>query len=197
MIRLLFLLSMISIFISCNPIQEEHDGAIINIESETVGDSELTFNEYLNAISSVRLPLKMSCDVALDGSTLGFDDRIIEKYGPENSRIHGVLAQTENFIAILYLYPADVSLPIIQTTDRQGKKISELQLYERFCGEDEYYLGYSWAEISKNLTITLSDSALVLERGEDLEIIETSKRIEQVRHRKYYINERGVIKAMK
>jgi len=191
------MLGMLSIFIACNTIEEEHDAAIINVETETVGDSELTFNEYLNTIPSVRLPIKMTCDVALDGSKLGFKDQIIEKYGQENSKIHGVLAKTENFIAILYLYPADVSLPIIQTTDRQGKKISELPLYERYCGEDEFYLGYSWAEISKNLIVTLSDSALVFERDEDLEIIETTKRIEQVRHLKYYIDEHGVIKVMK
>jgi hypothetical protein len=197
MIRLLFLLYILSIFTSCSTIEEEHDDVILSRETETFSDSEITFNDYLNAIPTVQLPIKMRCEAPLTGSKLGFKDHIIEKYGQANSGIHGVLAQTDNFIAILYLYPADVSLPIIQTTDRQGNKISELNLYERYCGEDEFYLGYSWAEISKNLTITLSDSSLVFERDEAVEIIEHSKRIEQVRHRKYFIDERGEIKPMK
>lgn len=72
---------------------------------------------------------------------LRFDRVTIDQFGQENSRINGKIAVANNFTAIIYLYPADIILPIIQTTDRQGKKISELKIYERWCGEDEFSWG--------------------------------------------------------
>lgn len=155
-------------------------------------EKEISFDEYLTAIPETKLPLNLKCGVETNGSTLNFNQATIDKFGQENSRINGKIAVTNNFTAIIYLYPADIVLPIIQTTDRQGKKISELKIYEGWCGEDEFSWETSWADISEDLTITLSDSAIIYKRNVKGEIIEESKTTE-VRHRKYQIDNKGQI----
>jgi hypothetical protein len=82
--------------------------------------------------------LVLKFDEDLIGSSVEFMGEKIQRYKPENSFINGKIAVTDNFSAIIYLYPADIVLPIIQATDRQGGKISELKIYERYCGEDEF-----------------------------------------------------------
>ncbi len=180
----------LTILMGCGQTSEKQ----LKTETKNINEKEkeISFNDYLTAIPETKLPLDMECEVALNGSTLEFDRATIDKFGQENSRINGKIAVTENFTAIIYLYPADISLPIIQTTDRQGKKISELKVYERWCGEDEFSWGTSWAKISKDLTITLSDSAIIYKRNEAGEIIEDSKTTE-VSHRKFQIDNRGRI----
>lgn len=168
------------------------------VETENENDvyKEISFDNYLTAIPETKLPLDLKCEVELNGSTLKFDRTTIEKFGPENSRIYGKIAVTDNYTAIIYLYPADIVLPIIQTTDKQGKKISELKIYERWCGEDEFSWGTSCANISKDLTITLSDSVIIYKRNDKGKIIEESK-ITEVRHRKYQIDNKGRINENK
>src|SRR5690606_12711655 len=121
---------------------------------------DITFDDYLTAIPETKLPLDLRCEVELNVSILNFDQTIIDKFGQEKSRINRKITVTDNFTAIIYLYPADIILPIVQTTDLKGNKISELKIYERWCGEDEFSWGTSWANISKDLIITLSDSAI-------------------------------------
>lgn len=165
-------------------------------ENESKISKDITFDDYLTAIPETKLPLDLKCEVELNGSILNFDQTIIDKFGQENSRINGKIAVTDNFTAIIYLYPADIILPIVQTTDLKGNKISELKIYERWCGEDEFSWGTSWANISKDLIITLSDSAIIYKRNDEGEIIEESKATE-VRHRKFQINSKGQINEKK
>lgn len=165
-------------------------------ESLNETTKEVAFDDYLTAIPEIKLPLDLNCEVELDGSTLSYSRETIDRYGQENSRINGKIAVKDNFTVIIYLYPADIVLPIIQTTDRQGNKISELKIYEKWCGEDEFSWGTSWANISKDLTITLSDSAVIYKRNDNGEIIEESK-TKVVRHRKYQIDHTGEIRKLK
>lgn len=186
----------LTILFGCGQTTEKKAESQTETQIETDSKKEISFDEYLTVIPETRLPLDLKCEVELNGSTLDFDRATIDQFGQENSRINGKIAVTDNFTAIIYLYPADISLPIIQTTDRQGKKISELKIYERWCGEDEFSWGTSWANISKDLTITLSDSAIIYKRNDEGEIIEESKTTE-VRHRKYQIDNKGRINEKK
>ena len=145
------------------------------------------------------MPLDLKCDKELESLRHDFDQTLILKYGQGN-HIFGKIAETNNFMAIIYLVPADIQLPVIQTTDKKGNKISELSMYERWCGEDPYSKGTSWASISKDLTIVLSDSAILYKRdttgGRIGEIIEDTKRTE-VRHRVFKIDDTGHIQEEK
>ena len=194
--KLIIIISILglTILLSCGQTTVKKVETENQIENDD--NKEFSFDDYLTVIPNIKLPLDLKCEVELNGSTLKFDRTTIAKFGQENSRINGKIAVTDNFTAILYLYPADIVLPIIQTTDRQGKKISELKIYERWCGEDELSWGTSWAKISKDLTITLSDSAIIYKRNGEGEIIEESKTTE-VRHRKYQIDNKGRINEKK
>ena len=185
----------LTILFSCEQTTGKKEEAKTEKITEREVNKEVTFENYLSKIPKSNLPLDLKCEVELDGSTLNLDRETISKYGQENSRINGKIAVTDNFAAVIYLYPADISLPIIQTTDRQGNKISELKVYEKWCGEDEFSWGTSWANISKDLKITLSDSAIIYKRNDEGEIIEESKRTE-VRHRKFKIDNNGQIKNL-
>ncbi|MBS4013652.1 MAG: hypothetical protein KGZ97_07815 [Bacteroidetes bacterium] len=83
-------------------------------------------------------------------------------------------------------------LPIIKTTDKNGNKIAELKLYERYCGADEFMWGISWAKINEDFSIHLTDSLMTYERNVNGEIIEESRKLE-VRHRHFFIENNGLI----
>lgn len=195
-LTLIFQILGLTILIGCGQTTEKQAETETKNQNENDVKKEVSFDDYLNAIPETRLPLDMKCEVELKDSTLEFDRTTIDKFGQENSRINGKIAVTDNFTAIIYLYPADIVLPIIQTTDKQGKKISELKIYERWCGEDAFSWGTSWANITKDLTITLSDSAIIYKRNDEGEIIEESKKTE-VRHRKFQIDNKGEIRKLK
>ena len=159
---------------------------------QVVTFEQRVFDDYLKAIPTVELPLNLKCDVEPIDPVLGFDSMTIEKYGQKYSSVFGKIAVRENFTAIIYLYPADIVLPIIQTTDRQGNKISEFKVYELYCGADEFFCSTSWATIMEDLTIVLRDSTAMYERNLKGEIIEDTKKIE-VRNRKFQIDNKGQI----
>ena len=167
------------------------------VKSRETNDPKMTieqrvFDDYLKAISEVKFPLQFKCEIDPNASNSNIDRTTIAKYTREHSDIYGKLAVNENYAAIIYLYPADVVLPIIQTYDRQGNKISELTVYDRYCGANEFFWCTSWASILEDLTIVLSDSTRTYDRNLEGKIIEETIMTE-VRHRKFYINNKGEI----
>ena len=90
------------------------------------------------------------------------------------------------------MYPADIVLPIIQTTDRNGKKISVLSLFDSYCGEDEFSWSTARAQVNTDLTILLSDSTITYERDSKGEIVRSTRK-SVVRNRSFYINDKGEI----
>lgn len=177
-------------------IAKEEEKPPKKINRELTTENGLTFDEYLSEIPETKLPLNFTCEDPLDGSTLNFDQETIATFGCENSRINGKIAVTDEFTAIIYLYPADIVLPIIQTTDLNGNKISELKVFESGCGEDEFYWGTAWAKISENLTITVRDSSIIYKRNNEGAIIEESKKTE-VNQRRFQIDNKGLISEIK
>ena len=166
-------------------------------ESESIvkpktGNHEISFSDFIEKIPQVKLPLKTTCDQELESLQLDFSQSVINNFGPESSKIFGKLSENKNFAAIIYLYPADIVLPIIQTTDRNGKKISVLSLFDSYCGEDEFSWSTARAQVNTDLTILLSDSTITYERDSKGEIV-GSNRKSVVRNRSFYINDTGEI----
>lgn len=180
---------LIALLISCDTRQT-------STENNQINEDESAFDKYADKIKLISLPMRLTCDEDLDNMVYNFPKDTITKYGRENSRVYGKLLETENYTAIIYLYPADIQLPIIQTTDKKGNKISNLGLYERWCGEDEFGGGYSWAEITDDMEIILTDSATTYKRDSDGEIIDSTRQTE-INKKVYFIDNNGQIKEEK
>jgi len=153
---------------------------------------EYSFSEYSEKIPIINFPFSSTCNIELKGSRFGFTDKEISKYGRKDCSIYGKLVDSEKYTAIVYLLPCDGVLPVIQTTDKKGTKISELELYDGYCGEDEFSWGSSRFTINKELTIQITDSVSSFKRDNKAEIIESTKKV-TVKHRQFYINENGKI----
>lgn len=151
------------------------------------------FEAYLNKIPTIKLPVNLQCEKEPRASRFGLKRSSIDEFGVKDARITGKIAETNDFVAIIYLYPGEIDLPILKTTDKKGNKISQLKLYDKWCGDDEFSWGTSWTEITKNRTIILSDSVVQFERYEQGGIIEQTRTTE-VRHRVYRIDSNGKIR---
>jgi hypothetical protein len=163
-----------------------------SIAKPKTGNFEISFSDYIQKITHIELPFKTTCDQELENLQLDFSQTVINQFGPENSKIFGKLSENKNFVAIIYLYPADIVLPIIQTTDRNGKKISALSLFDSYCGEDEFSWSTARAQVNTDLTILLSDSTITYERDSKGEIVGSTRKT-VVRNRSFYFNEKGEI----
>lgn len=152
----------------------------------------MSFAAYSARIAMLELPIYGTCGEDQIGKGYESLNDQVKKYTREENWIWGKLAETKRFTAIVYVCPADVILPIIQTTDKQGNKISELPFYTNYCGEDEAYWGTASARVEADMTITLTDSSESFQRDVNDEIIpETVKT--SVRRRHFFIREDGMI----
>jgi hypothetical protein len=186
-----------SLLCGCDQNQHMTDNVSEPIEETApIKESKTEFERYSKNIRIIDLPLHLKCDQELRDGSPKIDTSLISKYGISGSSIYRKFAETEYYTAIVYLQPADIVLPVIQTTDKQGNKISALPLYERWCGEDEHSQGISWAGIEKDMTIVLSDSVIHFKRDKNGEIIPKSKKT-KVRQRIYHIEPNGMIKEQK
>ena len=175
-------------FFSCQ--QKNQQKGVLD-KGQIQDKGEFLFPDYVKTINQIDLPLKTTCEKELEPPLLPYADSLISKFGPENSRIYGKLADKKRFTAIIYLYPADIVLPIIQTTDKQGNKISTLNLFEN-CNEDELFKSTSWTSINKDLSIVINDSITTYKRDKEGEIINSSKRT-KISHKNFYIDDEGQI----
>lgn len=177
--------------IPTNPIRQPQVVHPQKPQGEVV-EAMMPFATYSARIAMLELPIGGTCGEDQIGNAYDFLQDEVKNYTREENWIWGKLAETKRFTAIIYVCPADDILPIIQTTDKQGNKISELQFYTNYCGEDEAYWGTARARVEADLTITLTDSSERFQRDVDNEIIpETVKTT--VRHRYFIIREDGKI----
>jgi hypothetical protein len=157
-----------------------------------IQDEKQVFKNYLTQIPTLKLPLKFQC-INFDYSTVNkINELEVSKFGPENSRVLGKLKLKNNLYGVIYIFPADAPLPILQINNEYGKKISKLNFYENYCGEDENYFGSSSAIINKDLSIELKDSAVFFKRDSKGQILEKTKKIEN-RKRRFEISNSGKI----
>jgi len=139
------------------------------------GSTENPFRSYHESIRPVELPLATRCEEELIAQPSQLSNPLIRKFGVADALVHGKIAATDQYVAILYLYPTDILLPVLKITDSCGVTIDSLPFYHRWCGEDEHSVGTSWALITPDLTITLCDSAVTYRRDSTGAIIESSR----------------------
>lgn len=153
----------------------------------------VNFSDYENSLPVISLPLYFYCDKPVKKTFTGMPGDIILKYsGNLTSQVMGKINNTGDYITILYLVQGDIQVPFICTFDRQGKKISTLQLFDKYCGENEASIGMSWAEITHEVTIIKDDSETTFNRDAKGEIIKET--MKTAKHEQdYTINEKGYI----
>lgn len=147
---------------------------------------------YSKKIKTMNLPFRTTCDESLNSNYSNIPDSLIEKYSEGMARIYGKVHENNNYVAILYLLPADIILPFIQTNDKKGNKISTLNLFSEYCGGDESSWGTSWATIDKDLNICLTDSTVMFDLDSNSNIIKSSIET-MVNRKKYRIDNKGKI----
>lgn len=184
-LTIILLLALLTIHGKINQ-KENHS---LHEKQQKIGYS---FSAFSQKIPLIALPFSSNCNIELKEFRSEFSAKEISKFGRENCDVFAKLADKKNFTAIIYLLPCDALLPIIVTTDKNGKKISELELDDSYCGEDEFSWGSSCFTINKDLTIQTTDSASSFKRDSKNRIIESTKKL-TVTHRQFHINENGKI----
>ena len=88
-----------------------------------------TFQEYINFMATVQLPLMITCNNPYFPTYEMYrNNEYGANFKPDGATIIGKLQSNDKFAAIIYSYPADISLPILETYNISGAKIDELQL---------------------------------------------------------------------
>ena len=187
--KLLPSLFIILLFTACSNKKSNSEKKSESIVEES---SIITFAEYTKTIKRLKLPTSLICDIELKGGKSSIPQPVIDNYGKKDAKILGKIIDSPYLKAIIYLYPSDITLPILITYDKSGDKISELPLYEKYCGEDEFSSGKSWASIDRSLNIILKDSAVTYQRDNKGAIIESSKKV-TINVKNYAITDIGTI----
>jgi hypothetical protein len=149
-------LIFLSVFISCNTQNENNKE---QIKTDTIIKKQDTiktividnFNDYVQAIPV--LSKNFIYDTELDLDTI-YD--IVSKFRPDGSSIIGRLKTINQFYPIIYGYPADIFLPILEIYNSEGIKTQNHDL-----------LDYSWCyhefEGNYGRFIIIDDSTLLLQ----------------------------------
>ncbi len=118
---------------------------------------------YTSSVELLHLPFKDTCfdTMATQHATLPDSLEKFKKYG----QVVGKINETPRYTAIIYSISADVQLPILNTFNARGERISSLKLFiGDCCGENEDCSGLSTVTITKNMHIILKDSMQKFDR---------------------------------
>ncbi len=95
-----------------------------------------SFTDYLEAIPKIKIPTRYSCNNSYEWINLE------SKYRPKGSSIMGKLNSINGNHFIIYTYPADITLPILEIYNNEGSKLNQLVLLDMahcsFEAEDEH-----------------------------------------------------------
>jgi hypothetical protein len=132
--------------------------------SNAITASPTVMEKYCSGIRQLTIPLTDSCFNSLPVQKIMLPDSLssFKEFG----KLAGKIAETRNYIALLYVISSDVELPVLRTFTHNGEKISSLKLFiGNCCGENEDCSGASTFIITKNLNIIMKDSMLTFERN--------------------------------
>jgi hypothetical protein len=82
------------------------------------------FEQFVDSIPLLELPFELSTTDVIKHVPLN------SPYIPEGAALIGKLKSQNNRWLIIYSYPADIRLPILEVYDSNGKKLSEVQLFD-------------------------------------------------------------------
>jgi len=143
---------LLLLMVSCNTNQTKND----NTNTSTL------FEEYIKTLPKVILPLSLSCGI--DNAKDIEQTENFKRFIPWHAeRVLGSLPTNGKYNLIMYGYIGDDTYPILFSYDNEGKIIDSLDLIINSCGgADESRIPYSSAEISKDLTIILTDTTKLI-----------------------------------
>jgi hypothetical protein len=149
------------------------------IEKDSILDTITSFKEFIESMPILSIPLKVNCDDDKYPNSDFDRNRIFgKKFRPAGSTIIGRLVTTNQYVALVYSYPADIALPFLETYTLSGVKIDSLQLftYEN-CVEDfnESIETNSAFVITKDFEIQIIDSVFDTKTGNDNIILKIFK----------------------
>ncbi len=96
-------------------------------ENPNVKDQQLSedsFKQFVDDIPLLQLPFELSTSDPM------YHLNMESKYIPEGAALIGRLKSRLGKHLIIYSYPADIRLPILEVYDNDGKKLNELQLFD-------------------------------------------------------------------
>lgn len=85
------------------------------------------FQQYVDSIPTLDLPYEFSSSDEM----IHFDNP--KSQVPEGAMLMGKLPSLDNVHLIIYSYPADIRLPVLEVYDNDGKKRSETPLLKYNC----------------------------------------------------------------
>ncbi len=135
---------------SCS--RSDNDKNILSIETKTDHtDSKLTstenselFRKFLKKFSTIELPyvFRETSDMSADYNGLqkldknSIDTLFAKTEFFDETYCLGMLSDTSNFYALVFLHPASEHYPVLATYTKQGKLIGQEDLLNGACGSD-------------------------------------------------------------
>jgi len=167
LILMCFLFGIISCGTKSNE-KKEQTSSIVKTVYQKTGRLD-SFSNYLDAIPKIEIPTKYSCNNSFDRINLE------SKYRPEGSSIMGKLNSINENHFIIYTYPADNTLPILEIYNNEGLKLNQLILLDMahcsFEAEDEhsrFIVPNDSFIILENFKVNKSDTIVVKSRTIEL-----------------------------
>ena len=88
------------------------------------------FEQFVDSIPTLSLPYQLR-----SGDQLVYFDQPTSQV-PEGAMLMGKLPSRENIHFIIYSYPADIRLPVLEVYDNSGTRLSETPLWKYSCPLD-------------------------------------------------------------
>ena len=92
-------------------------------QQKKVINEETPFQQFVNSVPLITLPFGLSSNEAINHLTI--DSPVI----PEGAALIGKLPSQDSRHLLIYSYPADIRLPILELYDSNGTKLKEVNLF--------------------------------------------------------------------
>ena len=118
-------------------------------------DSPESFLDYIKKIEKIDIPVTYTCQ-----DNLKHIDDLESKFIPDGAAIMGLVNSIDKCHFIIYSYPADIRLPILEVYSNKGEKVKEVTLLDiESCPFDDENL-ISRFDILNDTTIRLENISI-------------------------------------
>nr|MBK9652448.1 hypothetical protein [Bacteroidota bacterium] len=196
--KTIYILTFISFALSSCLIDTKRSSDPTTAENEQQDNSENNFENNLKTLDQIPLPLSHNPLGQLPTLSNNYDKKAFEKYKHVwTSQPLGILFSDNKTVTLVDCSIGDWGLvPFLTTYDRQGNKIDSLGPYKK-TGEDMGYKAIEYLTISKDKTITISDSVTTYTLKADSSDIDETSRKSTNGSTKYKIETDGRIREQK
>jgi len=174
-VTILILLFLVSCT-SNNNTNETSNEISDNTESVDVKPIDISFENYLLTLQNIELPYKLDCNTQFE-YTNKIPESLSKIYKEPGGTPYGMFQVFDSIYAIIYMFAADIYLPVLYTYDNEGNSISKLQLLDKLCASDVDYKVKEFTEILSDFSIICIDS---INASGNLDIVQTNYSISQI-----------------